>query len=214
MSSEIFVVGNSWSIPSDEAPYPAFDILGLKNRWEKAGVTLDAQAEYIINNQLVNKYRVIWLIGHHHRADPRGTGDYLLPYKWGEGDVWGKLVQDLWFKKITRMPWYWRTNALFIKAVLGDATPDNLLLIPIYRPNVIDNDMISQNPCIWRHYLRDYVKEYPDGRGHMNQLGHNNFCDELALEVYERWKISLQVSGEMQSKLGLTRKSLRAQAEL
>ena len=98
MSNEIFVVGNSWSIPSNEAPTPVFDLLGLKQRWENPGITLDAQAEYIIENDLVNRFKVIWLIGHHHRVDPRGNGDYLLPYHWGQGDVWGKLVQDLWFK--------------------------------------------------------------------------------------------------------------------
>ena len=75
INNEIFVVGNSWSIPSDKAPIPAFDQLGLKNRWEKLGITLDAQAEYIINNNLVNRYKVIWLIGHHHRADPRANGE-------------------------------------------------------------------------------------------------------------------------------------------
>ena len=30
MSDEIFLVGNSWSIPSNEAPIPAFNLLGLK----------------------------------------------------------------------------------------------------------------------------------------------------------------------------------------
>ena len=92
---QIFVVGNSWSIPSLEAPNPAFLQLGLNNRWEQVGITLDAQAEYIIDNDLTSKFKVIWLIGHHHRADPRGDGSYLLPYEWGDGDIWGKLVQDL-----------------------------------------------------------------------------------------------------------------------
>ena len=198
--NDIFVVGNSWSIPSNEAPYPAFDLLGLKQRWENPGITLDAQAEYIIKNDLVNRFKVIWLIGHHHRADPRGNGDYLLPYHWGHGDIWGKLVQDLWFKKITKQAWYWRTNALFIRSVLADADPSNLLLIPIYRPNVLDNDMISDNSCIWRYYLRDLVKDYPDGRGHMDQRGHNHFAPILASEIYERWKITLTLNGVMQSR--------------
>lgn len=198
MSDEIFVVGNSWSIPSDEAPVPVFNLLGLTQRWENPGITLDAQAEYIITNDLVNRFKVIWLIGHHHRADPKGNGDYLLPYHWGHGDKWGKLVQDIWFKKITRQSWYWRTNALFVKAVLGIANPDNLMLIPIYRPNVVDNDMIADNPCIWRYYLRDLVKDYPDGRGHMNQAGHNHFAPYLASEVYDRWKITLTQIGETQ----------------
>ena len=195
INDDIFVVGNSWSIPSDEAPVPAFDQLGLKHRWELPGVTLDAQAEYIINNDLVNKFKVIWLIGHRHRADPRGNGDFLLPYHWGSGDIWGKLVQDLWFKKITRQAWYWRTSALFVRSVLLDANPSNLLLIPIYRPNVLDNEMIIENPCIWRYYLRDLVKEYPDGRGHMNQAGHYHFAPRLASEINKRWEISLTHSG-------------------
>lgn len=198
MSDDIFVVGNSWSIPSLEAPVPVFDLLGLNNRWEKPGITLDAQAEYIITNQLVNKFKVIWLIGHHHRADPRGNGDYLLPYHWGQDDIWGKLVQDIWFKKITKKPWYWRTNALFLKAVLADASPENLMMIPIYRPNVVDNEMIEDNPCIWRCYLRDYVKKFPDGRGHMNQAGHHAFAPALASEIFQRWKITLQINGKTQ----------------
>ena len=91
-------------------------MLGLKNREEHMGITLDAQAEYILSNDLVNRFKVIWLIGHHHRADPKGNGDYILPYPWGEGDIWGDLTRDLWFKKMTRMEWYLRTNALFFKS--------------------------------------------------------------------------------------------------
>ena len=56
INNEIFVVGNSWSIPSDEAPIPAFTQLGLHNRYEEAGITLDAQANYIIENDLVNRF--------------------------------------------------------------------------------------------------------------------------------------------------------------
>jgi len=195
MSNDIIVIGNSWSIPSQEAPKPAFDILGLKNRWQKPGITLDAQAEYIIKNQLLERFKVIWLVGHYHCADPRGNGDYLLPYHWGHGDIWGKLVQDLWFKKITRKAWYWRTNALYVKAVLADATPENLLMIPVYRPNIVDHELIEDNPCIWRCYLRDYTKKFPDGRGHMNQAGHKAFAPALASEVFSRWKITLQMNG-------------------
>ena len=88
----IFLVGNSWSIPCDEAPIPAFNLLGLKNRWEVPGITLDAQAEYIIDNDLVNKFKVIWLIGHHHRVDPKADGSYLLPYPWGVMDKYGDLA--------------------------------------------------------------------------------------------------------------------------
>ena len=198
INQDIFVVGNSWSIPSLEAPRPAFDMLGLKNREEHMGITLDAQAEYILSNDLVNRFKVIWLIGHHHRADPKGNGDFLLPYHWGHGDIWGKLVQDIWFKKITRQAWYWRTNALYVRSVLLDANPDNLMLIPIYRPNVIDNAMIRDHPCIWRYYLRDLVRDYPDGRGHMNQLGHNHFVPRLEAEVHRRWNISLTRDGNQQ----------------
>ena len=124
---QIFVVGNSWSIPSLEAPNPAFLQLGLNNRWEQVGITLDAQAEYIIDNDLTSKFKVIWLIGHHHRADPRGDGSYLLPYEWGDGDIWGKLVRDIWFRKITRMEWYNRISALFLKAVLKSVKMSEIL---------------------------------------------------------------------------------------
>ena len=195
INNEIFVVGNSWSIPSDEAPIPAFTQLGLHNRYEEAGITLDAQANYIIENDLVNRFKVIWLIGHHHRADPRANGEYLLPYGWGLGDIWGKLTQDIWFKKITRIAWYNRTNALFVKAVLNECTPDNLLLIPIYRPNILEHDFLKDNPCIWWEYMRDYAKDYSDGRGHMNQIGHTIFAIKLREEIENRWKISLTVDG-------------------
>ena len=201
INNEIFIVGNSWSIPSDKAPIPAFDQLGLKNRYEEPGITLDAQANYIIENDLVNRFKVIWLIGHHHRADPKGNGEYLLPYGWSnKKDIWGQLVQDIWFKKITRMSWYERTNALFIKAVLGIANPSNLMLIPIYRPNMIEQPMIKDHPCIWEYYLRDLAKEYADGEGHINQYGHNHLALRLASEVFERWQITLQMSGQEQLK--------------
>lgn len=178
-----------------EAPRPAFDMLGLKNREEHMGISLDAQAEYILSNDLVNRFKVIWLIGHHHRADPMGNGNYMLPYHWGEGDVWGDLTRDLWFKKMTRMAWYERTNALFIKAVLGEANASNLMMIPIYRPNMIDHPLIEDSPCIWRYYMRDLTKRFPDGRGHMSQAGHQVFAPLLAAEVYDRWKITLTQTG-------------------
>jgi hypothetical protein len=192
---DIFVVGNSWSIPSNEAPNPAFNLLNLTNRWEHPGITLDAQSEYIISNKLVKGFKVIWLIGHHHRADPKGNGDYLTPYDWGEGNIWGKMTRDIWFKKFTKMPWYWRTNALFIKAALEGFTPDNLLLIPIYRPNILEHEFLQDNSCIWWEYMRDYTKDYPDGRGHMNQVGHTIFAIKLQEEIKSRWKISLTVTG-------------------
>ena len=178
INQDIFVVGNSWSIPSMEAPRPAFDMLGLKNREEHMGISLDAQAEYILSNDLVNKFKVIWLIGHHHRADPLGNGDYLLPYNWGEGDIWGSLTRDLWFKKMTRMGWYERTNALFIKAVLGEANVNNLLMIPIYRPNMVDHPLVADSPCIWRYYLRDLTKRFPALPGmYMIQALSINHCN-------------------------------------
>jgi hypothetical protein len=195
INQDIFVVGNSWSIPSLEAPRPAFDMLGLKNREEHMGISLDAQAEYILSNDLVNRFKVIWLIGHHHRADPMGNGNYILPYPWGEGDIWGDLTRDLWFKKLTRMAWYERTAALFIKAVLGEANASNLLMIPIYRPNMLDHPLIEDSPCIWRYYMRDLTKRFPDGRGHMSQAGHQVFAPLLAAEVYDRWKITLTQTG-------------------
>ena len=195
MNNEIFVVGNSWSIPSDEAPNPAFNLLNLTNRWEHPGITLDAQAEYIISNKLVKGFKIIWLVGHHHREDPCGNGNYLIPYDWGQGNVWGKMTRDIWFKKFTKMPWYWRTNALFVKAVLNECTPDNLLLIPIYRPNILEHDFLKDNPCIWWEYMRDYAKDYPDGRGHTNQIGHTVFAMKLREEIENRWKISLTMTG-------------------
>ena len=192
---DIFVVGNSWSIPSDESPKPAFSLLNLNNRWEHPGITLDAQSEYIIKNKLVKGFKVIWLIGHHHRADPKGNGDYLVPYDWGKDNIWGKMTRDIWFKKFTKMPWYWRTNALFVKAAIEGFTLDNLLLIPIYRPNILEHDMLKDNPCIWWEYMRDFAKEYSDGRGHINQVGHTIFAMKLREEIENRWKISLTVDG-------------------
>ena len=192
---DIFVVGNSWSIPSHEAPKPAFDLLNLTNRWEHPGITLDAQSEYIISKRLVKAFKVIWLIGHHHRADPKGDGSYLVPYDWGEGNIWGKMTRDIWFKKFTKMPWYWRTNALFIKAAIEGCKPDNLLLIPIYRPNILEHDFLKDNPCIWWEYFGDYRKNYPDGRGHTNQIGHTIFAMKLKEEIQNRWKITLTGTG-------------------
>ena len=192
---DIFVVGNSWSIPSDEAPKPAFNLLNLNNRWEHPGITLDVQSEYIIKNKLVKGFKVIWLIGHHHRADPKGNGDYLVPYDWGEGNIWGKMTRDIWFKKFTKMPWYWRTNALFVKAAIEGFTPDNLLLIPIYRPNILEHDMLQDNACIWWEYMRDLAKQHSDGRGHINQVGHTIFAIKLREEIENRWKISLTTDG-------------------
>ena len=202
MSDEIFVVGNSWSASCDEAPVPVFDILGLKRRWEIPGITLDAQAEYIIDKALTSRFKVIWLIGHHHRSDPEGTGKYLLPYQWGHLDTYGDLVRDLWFKKLTKMPWYNRIAALSIKAVLADCNFDNMLMIPIYRPNTLEHIWFTGHPCVWDFYLRDFAKR--DGNlgyaGHMNQRGHNKLAPLLASEVYDRWGITLTLAGETQLK--------------
>ena len=195
IEDSIFVVGNSWSIPSDEAPHTAFDLLNLTNRWEHPGITLDAQAEFIISNKLVKSFKLIWLIGHHHRADPKGNGNYLVPYDWGKSNVWGKMTRDIWFKKFTKMPWYWRTNALFVKAAIEKFDKDNLLLIPIYRPNILEHDFLKDNPSIWWEYFGDYRKTYPDGRGHSNQTGHTIFSIKLREEIENRWKISLTQDG-------------------
>lgn len=192
----IFVVGNSWSIPSLEAPRPAFDQLGLKTRWEHLGITLDAQAEYIIEHELVKKYRVIWLIGHHHRADPFGDGNYLLPYEWKEKDIWGDKLRKIWFRKLTKQAWYWRIAKLSIQAVLKDATPDNLLMIPIYRPNVLEQPWFQNSPTVWNYFLRDLTKDYADGRGHINQAGHDYFAPLLQEEVLKRWQILLTLNGK------------------
>ena len=170
-------------------------MLNLNNRWEHPGITLDVQSEYIIKNKLVKGFKVIWLIGHHHRADPKGNGDYLVPYDSGEGNIWGKMTRDIWFRKFTKMPWYWRTNALFVKAAIQNFTPDNLLLIPIYRPNILEHDMLQDNACIWWEYMRDLAKEYSDGRGHINQVGHTIFAMKLREEIENRWKISLTTDG-------------------
>ena len=194
----IFVVGNSWSIPSDEAPHTAFDLLNLTNRWEHPGITLDAQAEFIISNKLVKGFKLIWLIGHHHRADPKGDGSYLVPYDWGQSNIWGKMTRDIWFKKFTKMPWYWRTNALFVRAAIEGFNKDNLLLIPIYRPNILEHDFLKDNPSIWWEYFGDFRKKYPDNRGHTNQVGHTIFAMKLKEEIENRWKISLTVPGPTQ----------------
>ena len=195
---DIFVVGNSWSIPSHEAPHTAFDLLNLTNRWEHPGITLDAQAEFIISNKLVKGFKLIWLIGHHHRADPKGDGSYLVPYDWGQSNIWGKMTRDIWFKKFTKMPWYWRTNALFVKAAIEKFDKDNLLLIPIYRPNILEHDFLKDNPSIWWEYFGDFRKKYPDNRGHTNQVGHTIFAMKLKEEIENRWKISLTVPGPTQ----------------
>ena len=198
IENNIFVVGNSWSIPSDEAPHTAFDLLNLTNRWEHPGITLDAQAEFIISNKLVKGFKLIWLIGHHHRADPKGDGSYLVPYDWGQSNIWGKMTRDIWFKKFTKMPWYWRTNALFVKAAIEKFDKDNLLLIPIYRPNILEHDFLKDNPSIWWEYFGDFRKKYPDNRGHTNQVGHTIFAMKLREEIENRWKISLTAPGPMQ----------------
>ena len=88
-----------------------------------------------------------------------------------------------------------RTNALFVKAVLGIADYNNLMIIPVYRPNVIDDPIIGEHPCIFNYYLRDLVRRYPDGRGHTNQAGQTVFAHVLASEIENRWKIMLTPTG-------------------
>jgi hypothetical protein len=46
-------------------------------------------------------------------------------------------------------------------------------------------------------FFRDLVKKYPDGRGHMNQAGHNYFAPLLAKEIENRWKITLTQNGQI-----------------
>ena len=84
---------------------------------------------------------------------------------------------------------------LFVKAAIEGFTSDNLLLIPIYRPNILEHDMLQDNPCIWWEYMRDLAKEYSDGRGHINQVGHTIFAMKLREEIENRWKISLMMDG-------------------
>ena len=43
--------------------------------------------------------------------------------------------------------------------------------------------------------MRDLAKEYSDGRGHINQVGHTIFAMKLREELENRWKISLTVDG-------------------
>lgn len=196
-------------MPCDEAPVTAFDLLGLHERYEEIGITLDAQAEYIINNQLVNHYRVIWLIGHHWRADPKANGSYLLPYPYEGADPWGELTRNLWFKKFTKREWYWRTNALFVKAALSDFDYDNMLLIPIYHPCVVDHDWIKDSPCLWNYKLRDLAKKTNSlgYAGHMTYIGHEKLAYLLKDEIFERWKTTLQMDGKMLSKLDSLKQS-------
>ena len=108
------------------------------------------------------------------------------------------MTRDIWFKKFTKMPWYWRTNALFVKAAIEKFDKDNLLLIPIYRPNILEHDFLKDNPSIWWEYFGDFRKKYPDNRGHTNQVGHTIFAMKLKEEIENRWKISLTVPGPMQ----------------
>ena len=49
-------MGNSWSMQNDEANFTVFDILGLKNRWEETGASIDVQADFIIRNELVKDF--------------------------------------------------------------------------------------------------------------------------------------------------------------
>lgn len=190
MTTDILVIGNSWTIPSLEVRRPWTDQLGLFNRIEANGITLDAQAELVLNNRNYAE-KIIWLVTGHHRADPRGNGSFLLPYPWGEGDIWGDKDRALFFKYFTRRSWFDRTSALFVRAAIMDMNKDNLLLIPLYKPSVLDHPWVQKHPSIWREYLGTYRKKYPDGRGHTNQEGHNIFTQKVRKEIQHRWTITL-----------------------
>ena len=55
--------------------------------------------------------------------------------------------------------------------------------------------------------FRDLVKDYPDGRGHMDQEGIIIYAPILASEIYDRWKITLKMGGPTQLKSDLTKLS-------
>ena len=109
------LVGNSWSMQNDEANFTVFDHTRLKKslgrNWSQY-LMFKLILSYETN--LSSDFKVIWLVGHHHRADPTGEHKYLLPYPYGAEDPWGDLTRKLWFKKITKLKWYWRTHVLYV----------------------------------------------------------------------------------------------------
>ena len=198
-TSKILLIGNSYSLPSLWADKPWPFQLGLSNRIEDRGATLDYQAEVIINEPQENYDYLIWLVGHHLRADPRANKEFILPYDWAEGDVWGELTRKLWFKKFTRLKWYKRIAFLSVYSVLHHVPKDKLMLVPIYHPNVLENKLLKDNSSIWWHYLYKYRESDPDGTGHPNQKGHDKIAKEFQKEIYNRWKISLPLNGNFVS---------------
>ena len=195
-TSKILLIGNSYSLPSLAVDIPWPMQLGINNKIEDMGATLDYQADVIINYPENYDY-LIWLVGHHLRADPRANKQFILPYDWAEGDVWGELTRKLWFKKFTRLSWYNRIALLSVSAVLNYVPAEKLLLVPIYYPNVLEHELLKDHPSIWWHYLYKYRESDPDGSGHPNQNGHNKIAKEFQKEIYNRWKISLTLNGNI-----------------
>jgi len=198
-TSKILLIGNSYSLPSLWADQPWPWQLGLSNRIEDRGATLDYQAEIIINEPQENYDYLIWLVGHHLRADPRANKEFILPYDWAEGDVWGELTRKLWFKKFTRLSWYKRIALLSVLSVLYHVPQEKLLLVPVYHWNILEHDMLKENSAIWWHFLFKYRESDPDGTGHPNQKGHDKIAKAFQKEIYDRWKISLPLNGNFVS---------------
>ena len=194
-TNKILLIGNSYSLASLWAEKPWPWQLGLSNSIEDMGATLDYQADAIINEPKENYEYVIWLVGHHLRADPRANKEFLLPYPWATGDVWGDLTRKLWFKKFTRLRWYKRIALLSVYSVLHHVPQDKLMLVPVYHPNILENKLLKDNPPIWWNYLYKYRESDPDGTGHPNQNGHNKIALSFQKEIYDRWKISLTLRG-------------------
>jgi len=190
-SNKILLIGNSYTIPSLTVPLPFPLLLKLENKIEDFGATLDYQAEMILKEPGVNYEYIVWIIGHHHRADPKADKDFIIPYKWKDTDTWADLTKNLWFKKMTTIKWHYRLGVLSVLAVLSKISIENILLIPLYRPNVLESPELNEYPNIMWDYLGDYRKKYPDGSGHMNQLAHKIFAAKLKEEIENRWKISL-----------------------
>ena len=194
-SNEILVVGTSWVEQTIDVRYPWPHWCGIANVWGHAGVTIDAQAEYILDNYKGFKY-IVWNLTHWHQSDPQGNGNYILPYDWGGQDTWGKLTRDIWFKKFTKQPWYERTSALWIKAVIETVGNENILIYPIYRPSFINHRWLKDYSCISEFHIGDERKEHGDGRGHCNQTGHQLIAVRIAADIYAKWRIRCKILNE------------------
>ena len=194
-SNEILVVGTSWVEQTIDVRYPWPHWCGIANVWGHAGVTIDAQAEYILDNYKGFKY-IVWNLTHWHQSDPQGNGNYILPYDWGGQDTWGKLTRDIWFKKFTKQPWYERTSALWIKAVIETVGNENMLIYPIYRPSFINHRWLKDYSCISEFHIGDERKEHGDGRGHCNQTGHQLIAVRIAADIYAKWRIRCKILNE------------------